>query len=201
VGNEAPCKLRHDGKTYAGKALLETSELLFRGETRLKIPFSAISALQARDGELHVRTKEGLSVFELGERADKWREKIANPKTLLDKLGVKNGERVSVTGEFAPDFLASLTKRGAVLQPKATKGCSWYFLAAESRQDLQQVKTIAGVVEGSAALWIVYPKGQTSITEADVRSASLLAGLTDVKVASFNATHTALKFVIPKSKR
>jgi hypothetical protein len=122
MGNEAPCKVRHGGKTYVGKALLETSELLFRGETRLKIVFSAISGLQARDGELHVHTKEGLSVFELGERAEKWREKIANPKTLLDKLGVKNGERVSLTGEFAPDFLADLKKQGALLKPKAAKG-------------------------------------------------------------------------------
>jgi hypothetical protein len=201
MGNEASCKLRHGGKTYAGKALLETSELLFRGETRLKIPFSAISALQTHDGELHVRTKDGLSVFELGERAEKWRAKIANPKTLLDKLGVKNGASVSLTGEFPQEFLASLKKQAALLQPKATKGASWYFLAAGSRQSLQQVKAITRVLEGSAALWIIYPKGQTAITEADVRSAGLRAGLTDIKVASFSATHTALKFVIPKAKR
>jgi len=201
MGNEAPCKLRHGGKTYAGKALLETSELLFRGETRLKILFTAIRSLRACDGELHVRTKEGLSIFELAERAEKWREKIANPKTLLDKLGVKSGERISLTGEFAPGFLASLKKQGAVFQPKAAKGASWYFLATESRQDLQQVKTVARALEGSTALWIVYPKGQAAITETDVRSAGLRAGLTDIKVARFSATHTALKFVIRKAKR
>ena len=201
MGNEAPCKLRRGGKTYSGKALLETSELLFRGETRLKIAFSAIRGLQASDGELQVRTREGLSVFELGARAEKWREKIANPKTLLDKLGVKNGERVSLTGEFPSDFLASLKKQGAVLHAHAAKGASWYFLATESRQDLQRVKTISRALEGSVALWIVYPKGQAAISEGDVRSAGLRAGLTDIKVASFSATHTALKFVIPKAKR
>jgi hypothetical protein len=201
MGNEAACKLRHDGKNYSGRALLETSELIFRGDTRLKIPFSAISSMQARDGELHVKTKEGLSVFELGEQAEKWREKIANPKSLLDKLGVKAGDQVALTGEFAHDFLGSLKKQGAVVAEKATKGASWYFLAAESPKFLQRVKTLAGVLEGPAALWIVYPKGQTSITETDVRSAGLRAGLTDIKVASFSDTHTALKFVIPKSKR
>lgn len=201
MGNEAPCRLRHEGKTYSGKALLETSELLFRGETRLKIPFAAISALQARDGALHVRTREGLSIFELGECADKWREKIANPRSLLDKLGIKSGERVSLSGEFVPDFLAGLRKQGAVLEAKASNGASWYFLAAESRGDLQQVRTLAKLLEGSAALWIVYPKGQTSITESDVRSAGLSADLKDIKVTSFSATHTALKFVIPKAAR
>lgn len=201
MGNEAPCKLRHDGKTYSGKALLETSELLFRGETRLKIPFASISALEARDGELHVRTKEGLAVFSLGAQAEKWREKIANPKTVLEKLGVRAGERVSLNGEFPADFVASLKKCGAVLLQEKAADCAWYFLAAESRAALKRVKSLGALLRGAAGLWIVYPKGQTSITESDVRSSGLQAGLTDVKVARFSETHTALKFVVPKSKR
>jgi hypothetical protein len=61
MGNEAACKLRYENKTFSGKALLETSEILFRGETRLKIPFPAITKVRVRDGELHVQTKEGLA--------------------------------------------------------------------------------------------------------------------------------------------
>ena len=202
MGNEAPCKLRFDGKTFSGKALLETSEILFRGDTRLKIPFPSITALQARDGELHVHTKDGLAVFTLGPQAEKWRAKIANPKTLLQKLGVKAGETVSLTGEFPLDFLQSLTKQDTVIaEAKIAKGAAWYFLAAESRQNLQRVKSIANALAGAAALWIVYPKGQTLITESEVRSAGLQAGLTDIKVASFSSTHTALKFVLPRAKR
>jgi hypothetical protein len=56
-------------------------------------------------------------------------------------------------------------------------------------------------VPGTTALWIIYPKGQKQITEADVRSAGLASGLTDTKVTSFSPTHTALKFVLPKAKR
>jgi hypothetical protein len=51
------------------------------------------------------------------------------------------------------------------------------------------------------ALWIIYPKGQKSVSESHVRSAGLKSGLTDIKVANFSSTHTALKFVIPKAKR
>ena len=202
MGNEAACKLHYAGKTFSGKALLETTEILFRGDTRLKIPFPSITAIQARDGELHVRTKDGLAIFDLGPQAEKWREKIVHPKTLLDKLGVKPGDTVSLRGEFSADFLASLKKHGAVIaQDKTAKAAPWVFLAAESRQDLEHVKQFANLLRGAAALWIVYPKGQKSVTEGDVRSAGLKAGLTDVKVASFSATHTALKFVIPKAKR
>jgi len=202
MGKEAVCKLRYAGKTFFGKALLETSEILFRGETRLKIPFSSITVLQARDGELHIGTSLGLAIFELGPQADKWREKIAHPKSLVDKLGVKPGETVSLSGRFPPDFLLSLKYHGAVLvQEKAAKGSPWIFLAAESQGDLARVKPLARALTGPAALWIVYPKGQKSVTEADVRSTGLKAGLTDVKVTGFSPTHTALKFVIPKSQR
>lgn len=203
MGDQLSCTLHHNNKTSSGTALLETSELLFRGDTRLKIPFSAIKKIQARNGELHVHTADGLAIFALGPRADKWREKIANPKSLLEKLGVKSRDTVSLIGNFPADFRASLRKQGAeVVRKDSAKDPPWYFLAAESRQHLRQVKTLAAKsLRGAAALWIVYPKGRSSITESDVRSAGLKAGLTDVKVARFSDTHTALKFVIPKSKR
>lgn len=202
MGNEAACKLRYEGKTFSGKALLETTEILFRGETRLKIPFPAITKLQARDGELYVQTKDGLAVFAIGVQAEKWREKIAKPKTLIEKLGVKPGETVSLMGEFPADFVASLKKHGAAIAAgKSAKDARWQLLAAESRQDLQRVRTLANGPKGAVALWIVYPKGQTAITESDVRSSGLSAGLTDIKVTSFSPTHTALKFVVPKAKR
>jgi hypothetical protein len=56
-------------------------------------------------------------------------------------------------------------------------------------------------MRGATALWIVYPKGQKQITENDVLAAGRRAGLKDVKVVGFSATHTALKFVVPLSDR
>jgi hypothetical protein len=202
MGNEAACTLRHAGKTLSGKALLESSEIIFRGDTRLKIAFNAITAVQAKEGELQVRTRDGLAVFELGPQAAKWCDKIANPKSLLDKLGVKAGQSVSVIGSFPAEFLTDLKKQGALItRSKIAKDSTWIFLAANQKRELDGLSTLAKSIQGATALWLVYPKGQSSITEADVRSASLKAGLVDIKVASFSATHTALKFVLPKSKR
>ena len=56
-------------------------------------------------------------------------------------------------------------------------------------------------MQPDAALWIIYPKGIREITENDVIAAIRAAGLKDVKVASFSATHTALKAVIPVAQR
>jgi hypothetical protein len=201
MGNEAACTLRHQGKAFSGKALLETTEVIFRGDTRLKIPFSSISWVHAKDGALHIQTMDGLAVFELGDQAEKWREKIANPKSRIDKLGVKRGDHVALVGKFPADFLAELKKHDAVVTSKLAKDSPWIFLAADVSEDLEQVRQTGNSLQAAAALWIVYPKGQKSITENDVRSAGLRAGLTDIKVTSFSPTHTAIKFVIPKSTR
>ena len=202
MGQEVVCTMRRGGKSVRGKALLETAEILFRGEERRKIPFSAISGVEAKDGELRLKTDEGLVVFELGERAEKWREKIANPKSVVEKLGVKAGEPVAVFGKLDGEFLKKLKEQKSPVAPgKIVDGVGWIFLTAETREELAEVKKIAVRMKGSAALWVVYPKGQKSITETDVIGAGRKAGLKDVKVVGFSATHTALKFVIPVEKR
>jgi len=210
MGQELDSDLFVDGAKQRGKALLETSELLFRGDPRWKIPFASILKMSAASGRLTLRTKDHEFVFLLGPKAEVWREKIANPKSLLDKLGVKPGDSVSLLGSFEPSFLADLKLRKAVLV-RGKSPASWLFLRADSPSDLSKIKSAAASLSGAAALWIVYPKGQKSvakspvakspITESAVRSAGLQAGLTDIKVASFSPTHTALKFVIPKSRR
>lgn len=199
MGQEIPCVVYFGGKRAAGKALLESTEILFRGDFRLKIPVKDIKEVKAANGELRVKTAEGLVVFELGGKAEKWRDKILNPKSVIEKLGVKSGEAVSLHGTFDIKFHETLKKHGAKISSE--KDAPWSLFAAETRAELARVKAVAKSLRGAAALWMVYPKGQKSITESDVREAGLKAGLTDVKVASFSETHTALKFVIPKDKR
>ena len=199
MGQEIACIAHFDGKSARGKALLETAEILFRGEMRLRIPFSSIKEVAATEGGLRVKTAEGVAVFELGDKAEKWREKILHPKPLIEKLGVRPGEAVSLHGTFEKGFRDDLKKYGAKMGTGA--GAPWVFLAANEVRELASIKKMAKGLQGAAALWIVYPKGQKSITEHDVRGAGLKAGLVDVKVAGFSATHTALKFVVPKTKR
>src|SRR5258707_15343026 len=91
MGQEVVCTARWGGKSARGKALLETAEIIFRGDERKKIPFSAIRLMEAKDGELRLRTDEGLVVFELGERAEKWRGEISDSKSGVGKLGGETG--------------------------------------------------------------------------------------------------------------
>ena len=202
MGNELKCTARFGKEVSEGKALLETSELLFRGEFRLKIPFASIKSAKAVDGELHLQTANGLAVFELGPAAEKWREKILHPKSRIEKLGVKAGAKVSMVGNFEAKLFEELRDLETIVtKDKVAADSNAVFFAADSQKELSQVAKIAKSVKGAAALWIVYPKGQKSITENDVIASGRKTGLKDVKVVGFSSTHTALKFVIPLDKR
>jgi hypothetical protein len=202
MGKEALCTVRFGKQVSQGKALLETTEILFRGHFRLKILFAEIKSVKAVDGELRVQTPQGLAVFELGPAAEKWCEKILHPKSRMEKLGVKTGAKVSLLGDFDAEFLREIKEQTtAVTRAKVVKDCEWIFFAADSLKDLSGAAKIANSMQGAAALWIIYPKGKKEITENDVIAAGRKAGLKDVKVVGFSATHTGLKFVIPLAAR
>ncbi len=210
MGNEAICVVKFGKQKARGKALLETSEVLFRSEdgaVRLKLPFAELKSASAGDGQLRLETAEGPAIFELGANAAKWCEKILHPKTRLEKLGIKPNAAVSLIGSFAGDFLAELgsTSKNPSLagtnRGNAAADAEWVFFAANSVQDLAQISKLTKSLKGAAALWIVYPKGQKQITEKDVLAAGRKCGLKDIKVVGFSPTRTALKFVVPVEKR
>lgn len=161
-----------------------------------------MKSAKAVDGELRVQSSDGPIVFELGPHAEKWTDKILNPKSRMEKLGVKQNAKVTVIGKIDPEFEAELTR----LSPDFNRGTiakdiEWIFLICETQKDLAKTINIAKIMRGAVALWIVYPKGRKDITEMDVLNTGRKARLKDIKVMSFSSTHTALKFVIPVDKR
>ena len=52
MGSESRCTVHFDRQRSEGKALLETEQLIFRGEFRLVIPRKAITEVDAKDGTL-----------------------------------------------------------------------------------------------------------------------------------------------------
>jgi hypothetical protein len=203
MGNEAKGAVRDGKNRYQGKILLETSELIFRcPDYRLKIAFSEIRCVEVVEGELCVETGAGAKIFEVGEAAEKWREKILHPKSRLEKLGVKAGTPVRIVGEDQVGFQKELkASKADILAAQDSTAAEATFLFANTSSALAKVTTFAKKLKCAEALWIVYPKGRKEITENLAISAGRTAGLKDVKVVGFSATHTALKFVLPRAKR
>lgn len=183
--------------------MLESERLIFRSpEIRLDIPFREIQRLRAEGGALHLtHGGETISLL-LGPLTAKWEEKIRNPRSLLDKLGVKEGLRVSLVGAFDAAFVTELQAKGArVTTGRAAKESDLILFAASRTADLQRLETLKASLRPAGALWVIRPKGVPEITESDVMAGGKAAGLVDVKVASFSPTHTAEKFVIPVANR
>ena len=203
MGSEINCSMKFGGKVFKGKALLETDELIFRGEHRLTIPFKKMKSVEANDGELRVFFEDGIASFVLDKKAEQWEEKILHPKSVLDKLGVKEDSRVSVDGVTDENFLGQLKDKITDVSVNGLqKESDLIFYAADSKKELLRLKGLKKFLKNNGALWIVSLKGkQATIKDTEVMAAGKKAGFVDTKVVGFSPTHTALKFVIPVSSR
>ena len=175
---------------------------MFRGDFRLKILFKNISSVRTKKNQLIVNFPEGEAIFYLGEKALKWAEKIKNPKSLIDKLGVKPDSKVAVVGVADNEFLKQLNERTIMATGKLAKELDFIFYAAESLKELTKLSLLKECIKKSGAIWVVSLKGKNAnVKDVVVIKAAKDAGLVDVKVVSFSDTHTANKLVIPISKR
>jgi len=203
MGSEAKCTARMNGKSATGTARLETDVLQFRGEgLKISIPFKAMSSVAAKNGELRVASPDGTASLDLGPAAEKWAEKIRNPPSRLQKIGVKPEWVASVLGVDDNAFLRELEDAAAkVSVGRALKNSDAIFVGATKTAQLERLKTLKASLKPNGALWVIRPKGRPEISESSVMAAGKAAGLVDVKVVSFSPTHTAEKFVIPLAKR
>src|SRR5262245_52120895 len=203
MGAEASCTATFKGQSTAGKARLETDVLQFRGaDLKLSIPFKTIDKVGSRKGVLSVTFGGATAQFGLGAASTKWADKIKNPPTRLQKIGVKPNWRASAIGVDDEAFLAELERAVAHLSVgRVVKDSDAIFYGVTKAMQLARLEKLKSALTPDGALWIVRPKGRPEISERAVMDAGKAAGLVDVKVVSFSATHTAEKFVIPVKAR
>jgi hypothetical protein len=188
----------------AGKARLEETDLVFRGEgdLRFEVAIKDLQRVDARGGALYLEWAEGKAVLDLGDQAARWAEKIRNPPSLLDKLGVKRGQRVSVVGIEDRRFLDDLAARvDDLTRGRAKAGSDLVLVAMSDRSELPRLAKLREAIKANGAIWVVWPKGRKEFREDDVRDFGKTAGLVDVKVARFSETLSALKMMIPRAQR
>ena len=207
MGYDARCTLRFEGRTVAGTAWLEHKDLVFRGPERLAIPLASITTARAAGDVLEVRFGRKHAEFEIGKDAAKWADRITNPPSRLDKLGIKPELTVALLNVDDEAFAEELRRRGAIVKepgPAAAlrlREMDAIFFGASHTSALGHLVALREAIKPAGAIWVIRPKGQKSITEADTMSAGKRAGLVDVKVVSFSDSHTAEKFVIPVANR
>ena len=129
-------------------------------------------------------------------------ERDYSHRSLLDKLGVKPGQRILVIEIVDASFLNDVQRFAPVFaENKPNADFDLVIFGAETKDALKQLARMRKSIVKNGGIWVVYPKGKQHIREIDVIAAGKSAGLTDNKVCSFSPTHTALRFVIPLAQR
>jgi len=201
MGQTVSCIAEFAGKRSKGAALLETDQLLFKGTFRVAIPLKEVRSAKANSGDLTLRFDGRSITLKLGPFADKWASKILHPKGLFEKLGIKDGSRVTLLGVRDESLEERLTASQAHVSLRPEAGADIIMFLVNTREELAKLPSLAGLIKKDGAIWIVYPKGKQVIRELDVIAAARQARLVDVKVVSFSESHTGLKLVIPKNRR
>jgi hypothetical protein len=199
MGREAVCVARVNGNAAQAKAHLDSTELRLSGGHRLSVPLAHVTRVAAEGDALRL-SSSGTSVeLQLGAAAaQRWAHAIGNPKSRLEKLGVRGSERVYVRGIVDEAFLDEL--RAALANAPATSlrgAFDMIFQGVSRASELAEIARGREHLTPAGALWIVHPKGRAAaVGEGDVRAAIASAGLYDAKVVAFSPTHTATKAAI-----
>jgi hypothetical protein len=202
MGLERTCYALIGGRRVKGVAHLEPGELRFAAATPLRIPLDAAARAVAHDGGLDVDWPGGSARFELGSDAEAWALRIRYPRGRLDKLGIRPESTVSVVGLSDAAFETELAARTPhVSNGRVRRGSHFVLAGATTLADLDRLSGYRAAIAEDGAIWVVWTKGQKSLTETHVREAAKAQGLVDVKVMSFSEQLSALKLVIPKAQR
>jgi hypothetical protein len=202
VGRDVTCRARIDGVAVEVRALLETDEVVLRGEHRRRIAFSAMEDVSSADGWLRIVHPDGTLELALGGQADAWCQRIQHPPSLLDKMGLRRGQKVAVVQvpeDGFVDLVAGCTEAPVLRRPGSA--CDMVVVGVATAADLGRLERLKAAIVPDGAIWVVHPKGRKDLRDVDVIAAGRAAGLVDNKVTRFSDTHSALRFVIPRAQR
>lgn len=192
MGKEAEVRAVFEDGEDVGRLQYEAPKLVFRGARRRVFEGEALAGVRAVADDLVLA---GGARFALGAKAAaNWAEAIANPKSRLDKLGVKPGMRVAVLN-VADDALAGELAARQAAPVNMLSSLDLLFYGADSADELSRIPELIPALAEKGALWICSRKGKAAtIKDVEVMAAAKAHGLVDNKVVGFSDTLTALRF-------
>ncbi len=201
MGYETKCRARVDdgsGKIREAEStvLLETDELIVRGEARVKIPRTSIERVATRAGVLTITSPVATVSLSLGEdAASKWKKRLEEaPKRLIDKLDVKPGAKVWLYGTLDGELVAQVEERtDDVVRGSSASNCDVVFVGVDSTKELDRIARALKATVERGAIWVVHRKGPSGIPDTTIFEKAKALDLVYTKVARVSDTHTAEK--------
>jgi hypothetical protein len=122
------------------------------------------------------------------------------PRSRLEKLGVKPGQRIVILGvkdDTFEDEVRAVTTDVTV----RSRACDLLFFQVDRLSALARLPRLRTAIAPAGAVWAIWRKGRPELGENAIRDAAIRHGLVDVKVVAFSPTLSGLKLVIPIAQR
>jgi hypothetical protein len=123
-------------------------------------------------------------------------------KPLLQKLGIKHGDRVLLRN--APRLLPRELTEYSGARTKKNLNVVVLF-ATSAAAFIAEFTSLTNAIEANGMIWVAWPKKasgmETDLTEDVIRNQALKTRFVDVKVCAIDETWSGLKLVIRKEYR
>lgn len=201
MGKELVTTVAIDGKAHTCKVLLESVGIICRAPVSRTFTLGDLRSLAVAKGRLTF-TADGEKVgIALGSAAEAWLDAIRNPRSRVDKLGVKQGMKVVVLGDAelgAAEEVEAAT--GEPVGKRLKAGTDLVLLFADEAADLSRLAGVPKALGPKGAVWVLWPKGRRDFAHEHVVAAGKDAGLVQTKSMGFSERLTGLRLTRPASK-
>lgn len=197
MGREAQSVCFWRGMTGEVRALLESHELILRGEIRERIPRSSIEKIAVIDDALVLQIEGKRMLLKLGSaEAERWAIFLRkSPPTLRDKLGISGDKKAWMLGATESAELRDAIQ-GCVADQIVDAGMVIAIVLEES--DLCDAVALAREIP-HLPIWFVYVKGKsTRLGDAAIRSHMREHGYIDSKSCRVSDILTATRYAQKK---
>jgi hypothetical protein len=200
MGQDAECECECNGARTKVKALIEPPDLILRGAIRRRLPFSRMEQIRVDGDKLRFSYQGETFSLTLGNvRAQKWAKSLTTPPpSLAKKLGIAENTVVRMVGPVDDEPLRAALSAAKTV---ASEDANLILARVNTPEELANaLRVTADQLAARVPIWFIYPKGKGhALTESDVRSTALAAGIVDTKVAAVSPALTGLRFVRRRS--
>jgi hypothetical protein len=193
MGREAEANVQWRGETGLSRVLLESNEIILRGDLHGRIARAGLTLFAVEGDDLRIATPEGPLVLTLGAKtATSWAAVLAKPPpSLAQKLGIGPDALVYATGSIESTELA-MALTGAITD--TAKNATILVAVLATADDLHAALSLADV-HPTLPIWCVYRKGTgIPVGDAQVRAAFRANGSIDTKSCAVSDCLTATRY-------
>lgn len=185
-----------DGRSHACNVHLEPAAIVCRADLKRQFALADLRELAVAGARLTFAVGKERIEIELGKSAATWLDRIRNPRSRVQKLGVAAGMKVCVLGKADADAIAEVAAvLGDAPKTRLAAGMDVVLCFCAEPEDLARLVAIEPKLAEKGAVWVLWPKGRKYFAHDHVVAAGKAAGLSITKSMGFSEMLTGLRLV------